>query len=103
MPSTLPTRPLGTHGPLVTSIGYGMMGLSAFYGPRLPDTQRLAFMDKLYASGQRFWDTSDTYGDSEDLLGTWFSANPEKREEIILATKLGIWVQELPGRIPNIW
>ncbi|KAL2812541.1 Aldo/keto reductase [Aspergillus granulosus] len=89
MPSTLSTRPLGTHGPLVTSIGYGMMGLSAFYGPHLPDTQRLAFLDKLYAAGQRFWDTSDIYGDSEDLLGTWFSANSEKREDIILATKFG--------------
>jgi aryl-alcohol dehydrogenase-like predicted oxidoreductase len=48
---TLPTRPLGTHGPLFPAIGYGTMGLSAFYGPRLPDSQRLAFLDKLYASG----------------------------------------------------
>lgn len=32
----------------------------------------------------------DEYGDSEDLLGEWFAANPEKRENIFLATKFGI-------------
>lgn len=30
------------------------------------------------------------YGDSEDLLGKWFAANPEKRQDIFLATKFGI-------------
>jgi aryl-alcohol dehydrogenase-like predicted oxidoreductase len=29
------------------------------------------------------------YGDSEDLLGKWFQANPEKRDHIFLATKFG--------------
>jgi aryl-alcohol dehydrogenase-like predicted oxidoreductase len=29
------------------------------------------------------------YGDSEDLLGKWFAANPEKRKDIFLATKFG--------------
>lgn len=31
--------------------------------------------------------TADMYGDSEDLLGTWFAANPDKRKDIFLATK----------------
>lgn len=83
------TRHLGTNGPTVTAIGYGMMGLSAFYGKRQDDQTRLQFLDKLYASGQRFWDSSDIYGDSEDLLGTWFSLNPEKRQNVFLATKFG--------------
>jgi aryl-alcohol dehydrogenase-like predicted oxidoreductase len=30
------------------------------------------------------------YGDCEDLLGKWFAANPEKRENIFLSTKFGI-------------
>ncbi|GAM37016.1 hypothetical protein TCE0_022r06571 [Talaromyces pinophilus] len=84
-----PTRRLGTNGPSVTAIGYGMMGLSAFYGKRQDDETRLQFLDKLYAAGQRFWDTSDIYGDSEDLLGKWFRLNPEKRQHIFLATKFG--------------
>lgn len=32
---------------------------------------------------------ADKYGDSEDLLGKWFAANPEKRQDIFLATKFG--------------
>jgi aryl-alcohol dehydrogenase-like predicted oxidoreductase len=34
--------------------------------------------------------SADKYGDSEDLLGKWFAANPEKRKDIFLATKFGI-------------
>lgn len=30
------------------------------------------------------------YGDSEDLLGKWFQANPSKRNDIFLATKFAI-------------
>lgn len=33
------------------------------------------------------------YGDSEDLLGKWFAANPEKRQDIFLATKFGIGLE----------
>jgi aryl-alcohol dehydrogenase-like predicted oxidoreductase len=60
---------------------------SAAYGTRLPDEERLAFLDRAYALGERFWDTADVYGDSEDLLGRWFSLHPEKRQDIFLATK----------------
>ena len=34
--------------------------------------------------------TADEYGDSEDLLGQWFAANPEKRQDVFLATKFGV-------------
>jgi aryl-alcohol dehydrogenase-like predicted oxidoreductase len=34
-------------------------------------------------------DVADVYGDSEDLIGNWFAANPEKRKDIFLATKFG--------------
>jgi aryl-alcohol dehydrogenase-like predicted oxidoreductase len=33
---------------------------------------------------------ADIYGDSEELLGKWFAANPEKRNNIFLATKFGL-------------
>ncbi len=64
-----PQRKLGLKGPEVTAIGYGCMGLSAFYGAPKPDEERLAFLDHVYQSGQRNWDTADIYGDSEVLLG----------------------------------
>lgn len=66
----LPVAPLGKDGPLVNRLGYGTMGLSAFYGKPKPDPERFAVLDKLYNDGERFWDTADMYQDSEDLLGT---------------------------------
>ncbi|KAF2673870.1 putative aldo-keto reductase [Microthyrium microscopicum] len=87
MSPSYPTRKLGKNGPQVTSIGWGAMGLSAFYGTIKPDNERLALLDQLYDLGQRNWDSADMYGDSEDLLGKWFKANPDKRANIFLATK----------------
>lgn len=84
-----PTRPLGRNGPPVTAVGVGLMGLSRFYGAVGTEEERLAFLDHVYASGERFWDTADMYGDSEDLLGTWFRRNPGARQTIFLATKFG--------------
>lgn len=73
MSSKLPTRQLGKDGPQVTALGFGAMGLSAFYGPTAPDEERLKFLDYVYAQGERFWDSSDIYGDSEELIGKWVS------------------------------
>jgi len=38
-------------------------------------------------SGPTTANSSCSYGDNEDLIGQWFKANPEKREDIFLATK----------------
>lgn len=67
--TTHPTRKLGKNGPNITAIGYGCMGLSAYYGAPKPDEERFAFLDHVYKSGELFWDSADIYGDSEDLLG----------------------------------
>ncbi len=83
------TRTLGRGGPQVTAIGFGAMGLSAFYGAKQADAERLKVLDHLYNAGGWFWDTSDAYGDSEILIGQWFQRNPEKRKDIVLATKFG--------------
>ncbi|CAI6341823.1 unnamed protein product [Periconia digitata] len=84
---SLPTAPMGKNGPQVNRLGFGLMGLSAFYGAPKPDEERFAVLDAAYEKGERNWDTSDLYGDSEVLLGKWFKANPGKRENIFLATK----------------
>lgn len=39
MAAALPTRKLGQH--TVSAIGYGAMGIAAFYGKPLPDEERL--------------------------------------------------------------
>ncbi|KAI9831474.1 MAG: hypothetical protein M1819_005073 [Sarea resinae] len=86
MPPQLATRQLGKDGPKVTAIGFGAMGLSAFYGKTASDEERLKVFDRAYELGQTFWDSADIYGDSEDLIGKWFKKTG-KRDEIFLATK----------------
>ncbi|CZT44912.1 probable IN2-2 protein [Rhynchosporium secalis] len=87
MAPQLPTRHLGKNGPQVPALGFGLMGLSAFYGNGGTDAERLKVLDRAHEIGETFWDSSDIYGDNEDLLGKWFAANPEKRKDIFLATK----------------
>ncbi|CAG8004598.1 unnamed protein product [Penicillium salamii] len=86
----LSARRLGRNGPIVPRLGFGLMGSSGVYGRPAGDKERLRFLDQAYERGERFWDTADKYGDSEDLLSQWFAANPEKRKKIVLATKFGI-------------
>lgn len=68
-PAKLPTRKFGDAH--VSAVGWGGMGLSAYYGPALPDEERFKLLDAVYEHGVTFWDTADIYGDNEDLLGQW--------------------------------
>lgn len=86
MPPQLPTRKLGKNGPQVCALGFGLMGLSAFYGDVESDEERFKVLDRAYELGQNFWDSADIYKDSEDLVGKWFKRTG-KRDEIFLATK----------------
>lgn len=82
----LPTRKLGKNGPQVPALGFGLMGLSAFYGKPQSDNERFKVLDRAYELGETFWDSADMYQDSEDLVGKWF-ARTGKRNDIFLATK----------------
>jgi len=83
----LNTRKIGQHD--VSEIGYGTMGLSAYYGKAKPDEESFQVLDAALNEGCTFWDTADIYGDSEDLLGRWFKRTGN-RDKIFLATKFGI-------------
>jgi aryl-alcohol dehydrogenase-like predicted oxidoreductase len=98
MAPQLPTRKLGKNGPEVTALGFGLMGLSAFYGKPKPDEERYAMLDHVYNSGELFWDTADMYMDNEDLIGRWFKKNPGKRENIFLCTKFANYVDPETGK-----
>lgn len=98
MPPQLPTRKLGKNGPEVTALGFGLMGLSAFYGTPKPDEERFAMLDHVYNAGVLFWDSADAYQDSEDMLGRWFKQNPGKRENIFLATKFANYSDPKTGQ-----
>lgn len=69
MSATLPTRKIGNVE--VSALGYGGMGISAYYGAVASDEERFKFLDKLYEHGINHWDSADVYGDSEELFGKW--------------------------------
>ncbi|KIH94045.1 putative aldo-keto reductase (AKR13) [Sporothrix brasiliensis 5110] len=90
MTSSITSRPLGKNGPMLPRLGLGRMNNSGAYNAVGSDEERLGFLDRAYAMGERFWDTADMYLDSEDLPGQWFARNPEKRAHVFLATKFSI-------------
>ncbi|PPQ86019.1 hypothetical protein CVT24_008143 [Panaeolus cyanescens] len=55
----------------VTAIGFGLMGLSAFYGDIESDEERFKVLDAAVEMGCTNWDSADIYGDSEELVGKW--------------------------------
>lgn len=62
MIATLPTRTLGTDGPLVSAVGLCCMGLSANYGtPPHPDAG-IALLRADADRGVTFFDTAEAYG-----------------------------------------
>ncbi|KAL4939918.1 hypothetical protein BDV06DRAFT_224582 [Aspergillus oleicola] len=91
---SIPTRELGRNGPLVSSVGFGLMSIGGIYGTAPSDEERLALLDHAHAIGQWFWDTADIYLDSEDIIGKWRAKNPTKAKNIFLATKFAIQHKE---------
>ncbi|KAI6116130.1 NADP-dependent oxidoreductase domain-containing protein [Pisolithus sp. B1] len=85
--SSYPTRRIGDVD--VSAIGFGAMGISAFYGPTEPDEERFKVLDAALDHGCTFWDTANVYRDSEELIGKWFKRTG-KRDSIFLATKFGV-------------
>ncbi|KAF2800221.1 Aldo/keto reductase [Melanomma pulvis-pyrius CBS 109.77] len=85
----LPTKRLGKSGPYVSALGFGAMGLSSGYGTVEENDARFAVLDRALELGTTFWDTSDVYADSEDLLRLWFERTG-KRDQIFLATKFAV-------------
>ncbi|KAH2176134.1 hypothetical protein KXW37_008917 [Aspergillus fumigatus] len=82
-------RQLGKNGPVVPALGLGLMGMSFWvYGSIPSDEERFKVLDRAVELGETFWDTSDLYGDNEELLGKWFRRTG-KRDQIFLATKFG--------------
>ena len=84
------TRKLGSQGAVVSSLGFGCMGLSDFYTSSLPDeAAALAVLRRVLDLGVSFLDTSDVYGPhkNEELVGR---AIQGRREGVFLATKFGI-------------
>jgi aryl-alcohol dehydrogenase-like predicted oxidoreductase len=81
------SRQLGSHGPYVSEIGLGCMGMSMAYGP--PDEEESArTLHRALDLGVTMLDTADMYGagQNEELIGRVLKG---RRDEFVLATKFG--------------
>ena len=88
---SLPMAILGRTGLEVTRLGYG----AAHHRPMTDDEAR-AVHAAVVESGINFIDTSDDYGNSEELIGRYLS---QRRSEIVLATKCGM----RSGGVGHLW
>lgn len=101
----MPYRPLGHAGLRASVIG---LGTWKFGYPETGDQSRvdepaaMGILDRAHALGVTFWDTANRYnassGNSERVIGRWLAENPDKRRDIVLATKMtGL----MDGKTPN--
>ena len=88
---SLPMALLGRTGLEVTRLGYG-----AAHNRPMTDDEARAVHAAVLESGINFIDTSDDYGNSEELIGRFLS---HRRSEIVLATKCGMQ----SGGVGHLW
>lgn len=79
---------LGTKGPSVGCLGYGVMVLEGYYGAT-DETQAVETIRHTLDAGITMIDSADTYGNghNELLVG---SAVKDRRDDAFIATKFGI-------------
>ncbi len=81
---------LGRSGVSVSRICLGTMNFGAHTAPDDSHT----IMSHALEQGVNFFDTANTYGRpraegvTESIVGDWFAAGPDRRDKVVLATKL---------------
>jgi aryl-alcohol dehydrogenase-like predicted oxidoreductase len=64
------------------------------FGSQTPEPESWAIMDRALELGINFFDTADRYGGdkglgaTEEIVGRWFAQGGDRREKVVLATKL---------------
>jgi aryl-alcohol dehydrogenase-like predicted oxidoreductase len=76
-------RPLGTSGLVVSRVGLGCNN----FGLRIGADEARAVIDAALDEGITLFDTSDSYGASEEIIGAALSDG--RRDRVVLATKFG--------------
>jgi aryl-alcohol dehydrogenase-like predicted oxidoreductase len=97
-------RKLGIHGPLVSELGLGCMGMTGRYGPA-NEQESIATLDRAIELGVTFLDTAQVYGPhtNEELVGRTIR---DRRNAVFIATKFGYEIRDgrsiRPNSHPNI-
>jgi aryl-alcohol dehydrogenase-like predicted oxidoreductase len=93
---TMKTRTLGAHGPEVSAIGLGCMGMSANYGAPQDTAEMTALLRTAVDRGITFFDTAEAYGPlvNEELVG---AALEPVRDLVVIATKFGFNIDPHTG------
>jgi aryl-alcohol dehydrogenase-like predicted oxidoreductase len=85
--STVTYTQLGRSGLSVSRLCLGTMN----FGWVTSKEEAFALMDRALELGINFFDTADVYGGkgaTEQIVGEWFAQGGERRERVVLATKL---------------
>ena len=81
---------LGRHGVLVSNLCLGTMN----FGWQTSKEDAFAIMDRALELGLNFFDTADVYGRqveyglTEEIIGEWFAQGGNRRDAVVLATKV---------------
>jgi aryl-alcohol dehydrogenase-like predicted oxidoreductase len=81
-------RTLGKHGPSVSDIGLGCMGMSDFYGPA-DDTESIATIHAALDAGVTLLDTGDYYGMGHNELLIRAALKDRSRDRVVISVKCG--------------
>ena len=82
---------LGRTGPQISRIGCGTVN----FGGRVEEAAACELLDHALECGVNLVDTADVYGWrvwkgwTEEVIGRWLAAAPGRREQVVLATKVG--------------
>jgi aryl-alcohol dehydrogenase-like predicted oxidoreductase len=85
------TRQLGRHGPHVSAIGFGCMGLNSNYVSNLTRSQAIELIRAAVDRGVTLFDTAEVYGPftNEEIVG---EALAPVRKDVVIATKFGFLI-----------
>ncbi|MEV4099423.1 aldo/keto reductase [Nonomuraea sp. NPDC049649] len=82
------TRTLGAHGPRVSALGLGLMGMSDLYGPA-DEKESLATIHAALEAGVTLLDTGDFYGMGHNELLLRDALRGADRDRVVISVKFG--------------
>jgi aryl-alcohol dehydrogenase-like predicted oxidoreductase len=98
---------LGRTGLTVSRIVLGTMN----FGPLTDEADSHTIMDAALDAGVNYFDTANVYGRSQDgstskgrteeILGTWFAKGGDRRDKVVLATKVNANMADTTPAWPN--